>query len=532
MAIQFTSNHPDISDILIIGGKDDAFSGDEKGGYGPFPSYSISREEILANDGSYLNTKFTINITGTATIKPSDSSNALIIGERQSKISGEKIIKLQFNRNKFPMLGNGTLEINPYGGSTNNQIKFNDARLVSIEIPEQVEETTGMHYASYSFVFEAYYEDNKNVPEYMVSSVSESWELSQNDSQYSFIANNLTGLPFKTFTLKHSLSAVGIKKYNDSGSLDTDGEAWRQAARWIESRLINNPSSEAISSHIDASTDGPKFTPFFMDSTNTQNKNIDLSSVNYKAYNHNRSSNVDISGAGYSVTDTWFIAVDGTKCIHELESSIENSQQGSSISITVNGSITGLNDLGYSSNIDNKYENAKIEFNSLMASNKPFEFASYIYGNINSTLKSPDRSLRDTIQKKTVGHNKISGMITWSISYNDQEILGDDTKIASEEISLNYDNENLVVNKLAIIPVIGRPRGPIIQVFNTNKERTVSLTLDLIMKKDYRPDQPPKDIANPIIDRYRPFGGLVSSRSDNWNKKTGLYSVSIEWIYR
>jgi len=535
MAIQFTSNHPDINDILIIGGKDDTFSSNEKGGYGPFPSYSISREEVLAEDGSHLNTRFTINITGTATIKPSDSSSALVRGERQSKVFGEKIIKLQFNRNEFPTIGNGVLEINPYD-STNNQIKFNDARLISVEVPEQTEETAGMHYTEYSFVFEAYYEDNKNIPEHMVSAVGESWELSQNDGQFSFIGNNLTGILWKTFTLTHTLSATGLRRYNNSGSLDTDGEAWRQAAKWIESRLIDEPSAEGIASHINSKTDGPKFSPFYMDSSTSDNTNIDLSSARfgfgYKAYNHNRTSNVDISGAGYSVTDTWLVAVDGTKCVHELESSIENSQEGSSMSITVNGSVIGLNDLGYSSRIDNKYENAKTEYDALIASNKPFEFASYVYNNINSSLKPPNRNLRNIIQRKSVGHNKNTGTITWSIGYSDQQILGDDTKIASEEISLSYDNTDLSVDQIAIIPVIGRPRGPIIQNFNTNKERKVSLTLDLVMKKDFRTDQPPKDTANSIIARYRPAGGYVNSRSDNWNKKTGVYSVSIEWVYK
>lgn len=540
MAIKFTSNHPDIDDVLIIGGKDNAFSGNEKGGYGPFPSYSISREEILADDGSYLNTKFTINITGAATIKPSDSSSALVRGQRQSKVFGEKIIKLQFNRNQFPTLGNGVLEINPYSDSsdsTNNQIKFNDARLISVEIPEQTDETAGIHYTEYSFVFEAYHEDTKGVPEYMVSAVGESWELSQNDGQFSFIGNNLTGVPWKTFTLTHTLSATGIRKYNDSGSLDVDGEAWRQAAKWIESRLIDEPSEAGIASHINSTTGGPKFAPFYMDSENSENRNIDLSSarfgLGYKVYNHNRTSNIDISGAGYNVTDTWLVAIDGTKCIHELESSIENSQEGSSITITVNGSVTGLNDLGYSSNIDNKYENAKVEFDSLISSSKPFEFASYVYNSINPTLKiATGRSLRDVVQKKSVGHNKNTGTITWSIIYNDQQILGDQDKIASEEISINYDNEDLSTAQIAIIPVIGRPRGPIIQSFNTNKERKVSVTLDLMMKKNYRPDQPPKDVANSIISQYRPAGGYVNSRSDNWNKKTGVYNISIEWVYR
>ena len=535
MAIQFRSNHPDINEVLIIGGKDTDFSCNEKGGYGPFPSYSISREEILAEDGSQLNTKFTINVSGSATIKPDDSSSAMVRGERQSRVFGEKIIKLQFNRNKFPMLGNGTLEINPYSG-TNNQIKFHDARLVSADIPEQSDETSGIHYTGYNFVFEAYYEENKGLPTYMVSSVEESWELTQNEGQFAFIGNNLTGLPFKTFTLTHTLSATGIRKYNRSRSLDTDGEAWRQAAIWIESRLVDNPSIEGINSHINGTLDGPKFSPFYMDSAQAEDKNIDLSSsrfgVQYKAFNHTRTSGVDISGAGYNVKDTLLVALEDTKCIHELQSSIDNSLENSSMSITVNGSVVGLSDTSITSNIDNKYQNAKTQYDIVIGGGKPFAFAQYIYDNINSLLKPQGRSLKDTVIKKSVGHNKITGTITWSVTYNDQDILGDATKIASEEISINYDNEDLSVRQIAIIPIIGRPRGPIIQNFNTNRERKVSLTLDLIMKKDFRPDDPPKTVANEIIAQYEPPNSFVNSRTDNCNKKTGAYNVSIEWVYR
>jgi hypothetical protein len=536
MAIQFTSNHPDVDEVLIIGGKDTSFSSNEKGGYGPFPSYSISREEILAEDGSQLNTKFTINISGFATIKRADSSSAMIRGERQSKVFGEKIIKLQFNRNKFPMLGNGRLEINPYSG-TGNQIKFNDARLISVDIAEQTDESPDMHYTEYNFVFEAYHEDIKGLPSYMVSSVEESWELTQNEGQFSFIGNNLTGLPFKTFTLTHTLSATGVRRYSRSGSLDTDGEAWRQAAKWIESRLVNNPSIEGINSHINGSLDGPKFSPFYMDSAQAEGKNIDLSSsrfgVPYKAFNHSRTSGVDISGAGYNVKDTWLVAVENTKCVHDLESSIENNQEMSSISITVNGSVIGLSDSTIVSNLENKYANAKIEYDKIIASTKPFEFANYIYGNINPLFKPiPERPLRDVIIKKSVGNNKITGTITWSVTYNNQDILGDSDKIASEEISINYDNEDLSARQIAIIPIIGRSRGPIIQNFNTNRERKVSLTLDLVMKKNFRPDDPPKTVANEIIEQYEPPNSFVNSRTDNWNKKTGAYNISIEWVYK
>jgi hypothetical protein len=62
------------------------------------------------------------------------------------------------------------------------------------------------------------------------------------------------------------------------------------------------------------------------------------------------------------------------------------------------------------------------------------------------------------------------------------------------------------------------------------------------MKKNFRPDDPPKTVANEIIAQYEPPNSLynefeettafVNSRTDNWNKKTGAYSISIEWVYK
>jgi hypothetical protein len=542
MSIQFTSNHPSVSDVLIIGGKDSAFTGSEKGGYGPFPKYSISREEISANDGTYLASKYTINIIGQATIKPDDSSSATIAGQRQSRVMGEEIIKLQFNRNKFPMVGNGVLEINAYSGST-NQIKFNDARLISIEIPEKAEENAGIHYSEYSFVFEAYNLDDTGTPDYLVSSVEESWGLSVNDGQFCYQGNNIdtdTAL-YKTYILTHNLSAVGIRKYNAS-SLDADGEPWRQAAKWIESRIVNSPDSANISSHINGDENGPKFSPFYMNSKDKKDDlKIELFSeasnykfVNYKAYNHQRNASTDISGAGYSLTDTWVLAPENTKALHTISSSIQAEQTAPAVVVNINGTITGLSENIATSNINDKYTNAKAELNTFINGTKPYSLASNIYENLNSFFKRTGSSLNDNMLSKSIGVNKNTGEITWSVSFNNETFIvpfPHKNKISSERITINWNNSDRSVNVIAIIPVLGRAAGPVIQYFNTNKERTVSVNLDLVFKKQYRTNSAPTDVGESVIATYG-FSGLVSSRSESWNQDTGAYNLTVEWVYK
>ena len=82
------------------------------------------------------------------------------------------------------------------------------------------------------------------------------------------------------------------------------------------------------------------------------------------------------------------------------------------------------------------------------------------------------------------------------------------------------------------MPVLGRAAGPVIQTFPTNRERKVSVNLDLVFKKDYRDNNPPTLDAESIIANYKPSEGLVTSRTESWNKKTGVYNLSVEWVYK
>ena len=64
MAILYTPHGGDGSTIQFGGGT----SGSLEGQPGPFPRYSLSREVLRAGDSTPLGSKFTINVTGTATI--------------------------------------------------------------------------------------------------------------------------------------------------------------------------------------------------------------------------------------------------------------------------------------------------------------------------------------------------------------------------------------------------------------------------------------------------------------------------------
>ena len=95
----------------------------------------------------------------------------------------------------------------------------------------------------------------------------------------------------------------------------------------------------------------------------------------------------------------------------------------------------------------------------------------------------------------------------------------------SEELTISYSGQDDVC---AIIGVIGRAAGPIIQNMGTKTEEKQSVSYDVIMKKDSRGGKPDgENIALGAI----AGGGLVESKSESWNKNTGAYNISITKVY-
>ena len=556
MGIKFQSNHPNDSSTIFIGG--DLSDTVTDGGVGPFPKYAISRQDNFAEDGSYLNSKYTININGYATIKSGDNSSGLISGERSAAVSGEKIIKLQFNKKKWPMIGTGKLTIEPVTGS--NKLIFNDASLVSVDIPEDEEQTSGMHYASYGMVFEAYNFEDTTAPNPLVSSVSESWELTPNDGQFAFVSDNTSGSPQKTYTLTHTLSANGIKRYTGT-SLDADGDAWRQAAKWIESRTKNSLEYDtAIASHINSVASGPQFSPIKMTgvgqgSTAASNSLIP-NFVAYDVYNKTRQGSVDVGGGGYNLTETWLVAPVGIKATHDISVETSVSQDSTNTTVTVNGTVRGVDNTNMDGGDLQKNKNYDNAASALLTSlSVAFTIAEEYYGKLHTVVYdkdkfSIDRELRETPIRKSVGHNKSTGEISWSLSYNDEGFLAEDplkSKLLSEEVSVSYTNNNFAERLIAVIPIIGKPEGPIIQSFSGDKERTMSLSVSLVFKASYDgvtyrgmdfvgSDLTTRDeLAGYIQKLINDYTGndtyYVSSRTESWDKNTGSYTAEMTIMY-
>jgi len=532
--ILYTSNQD--SREIVIGGVSGMPAG-AGGLIGPMPRYSIARENLSTGDGTYMGTKFSISVTGTAIIQSTDSAQDITVkGQRQSRVMGEALTSMQLLRESFPNQGTGKLEISPYGGLSNVMV-FDDAKLMSVDLPEQSEESAGVQTLEYSFVFEAYEDDSNNTntgstgrpvkPSYKLSSVDESWELAEADGFFykADSPNSTNDNLHKTYTLSHTVSATGLKKYQ-SGSIATDGEAFRQAVLWVKSRLdlAVDPRVEIAEDLMgDETFFSSKFLPIEMNMPGKPDElgfNLKSGDIKYRGYNHVRSVSSDQNVGSYSVTDTWVLSQDEFRSTHSLDFNFENTPDGQGATVSVSATFQGLNSLESSNTKIDKYAGAASGFNAvrMLLPN----LADEVYKDSGGKFSlNTSRKLSESI-----GHNKVSGTITYSVSFNDFDL----PKIpgaVTEGVSINYGNDKGEQKLIASLQVIGRAAGPIIQDIGTTQVSNRTITVDAVMERGLgKPD------GSVAIAPYRPIGNaFLTSSTESWNPQTRSYNKSETWEF-
>lgn len=501
MAIVFT---PDGEDQLLIGGQSTG-----TGLIGPFPKYSISRENNYAYDGNYLNTKFTINISGTAVIRSSDTQDITVSGERQHRIQGEVSNVLKLARGS----PRGILEIAPYGGLS-NVIRFNDAALKSADVSEQSDESAGIQNLPYSFVFEAYEDASTNANSepvsennpvsYWISDAKDSWEFQVADT-FTYQNDSPTGVINKTYTITRNLSATGI--YNP---IDNESPIL-QAKKWVESKLISTLPA----------TINPDSMNLGIETFNVNPPSNFADTSSHLSINHVRSISSDVLSGSYSVTDIWTL-YKGSTATHDISVSVEGAVDRPSTSVSVSMSIQGIDTSVYSSVETNKYQNALTSFNILKTQ-------AYNIANAAYTDAGYAGNLRTIKMSESTGTNKNAGSITYSATFDD--LVNIIEGAANESINIEDDNDDGLNQVIAKIDIIGKPDGPVIQDMSTTTIKSRSVTIDVVMDKDHRINKP-SAAAMTLVNSYKPTtNAFRQSKRETWNPKTGQYNLSINWEY-
>jgi hypothetical protein len=241
----------------------------------------------------------------------------------------------------------------------------------------------------------------------------------------------------------------------------------------------------------------------------------------YNAYNHVRSENIDEAGGSYSVTETWFLA-SGT-ATEDFSISCNSSSDTSLLSVTIDGTITGLelrnSNIGL---ISSKYSGALLKFNSI---------SGVIYSRAQNYA---GRNLNVIPLQSTIGKSPNAGSITYSYQYNDRpsNLLPDSL---SEIFTVQDSFDNDII---AIIPVPGRIRGPVLQDIGTKTERTRSVNVEIVLPiptgnlAQRYAATPYSGISN-LVNDLKPVGYQVFQveNSPSWDFTTGRFSLNRAWTY-
>lgn len=148
-------------------------------------------------------------------------------------------------------------------------------------------------------------------------------------------------------------------------------------------------------------------------------------------------------------------------------------------------------------------------------------------------------------------HNQTDGTISITATFNDIAKNKEINKYVSDEtVSVTSSNEDGSDQIIAILAVIAKGDGPIIQNMQTTKERKRSISLEWVVRPEFR-TQMPQGIHyvnrwyKPVFDitQFDPEEGDPGSPpfpkpdvyqegfTETWNPRTGQYSLSVDYVW-
>lgn len=480
----------------------------------PAPLCSITKEYLRASDGNVIGKVFNISLSneivawcGSPTSSGTWQTTSTPLPNENIGTSsrlGAILRKQTAIRDLFSVDGR-TFEIQSLDGSA--PIKFNPI-VVSIDFPQGKWFDT----CPYTITLKANeiypIEDDLPYPSAYLQDITESWTIDTDETP-----ENLS-TP-RHYKLTHTVGAVGSRFYDVDGNLPL--EPWQYARDYTHTKLGFN--------HAIALSSGVNNLPTY-----------------YSGYNHIRSENIDKAGGSYSVTEAWIIT--SGSYIEDFDISVQDSITNSFTNVTIKGSIQGLEQRSSNMGLSvSKYTNANAQFTT--SSGLAFNRAQVYAG----------RSLNLEPLSTTFSVNPVAGNINYSFEYDNRPSrLVTGTK--SEKISVTNSYE---IDSIAMIPVLGRTRGPVLQELSTRQVCERGLNIELFFPASYIPsgtsissrikDYNPRlhspqsteiasviAAANPSGTALNNIGDLASksyitSRGETWDPSMLQYSLTVSWVY-
>lgn len=257
----------------------------------------------------------------------------------------------------------------------------------------------------------------------------------------------------------------------------------------------------------------------------------------YNKCNQVRSESINNLDGEYSVNENWILS--SGKVIEEFTVQSNTSIEGFT-TVSIQGNIIGLetrrvsveNSYYLSGILESKYYNASGFFDSISNS---FLTRCQVYGASSGVTLNPIQL------SSSVGRNPIAGTINYSYEYNNRPtslISG----AKSETISVT---SNDLGTKVALIPVLGRTQGPVIQDLGTSEHLQKTLNIEFILGPSLNAAnistirssfEFPEEKVEWLVDALDPtnYGAEKSKKQSpqkTWDPYLGRGSYTVTWIY-
>jgi len=479
--------------------------------FNPVPMINFAKEYNKTEDGRILNTATKLSLNGMLAIPPNSTGgiyqlNALKTG-----------LVTAFNQQGSTLLlkcdNTNILSINP--------------RILSL----QFRDSSNNWLMSVPYSIELEYQDSASGEisnAQYVDSVSNTWSIEPIEDQPYFTwspSGIIDSSPY-LFKIIHHISAKGRAIYANTNVLAGSGnpDPYENARDFCNSNLGTVAEMLTL--------------------LNSPPANI----LNLRLYNYHRVQNADKWGGSYTVDENWMLykSMSGTHgyAIENFTVDIKQSDTNNIATVGIQGTIQGLEritltgiDVLAMAHEETKYYNAQSYWNgvkSLLPVRAKYAYDVYMTG--------VTKSLNLAKTNKSVGVNPKNGTINYNYEWTNTPsplIAG----AISENISFDY---SFPTDKYAMIDILGRKSGPVIQLLDSRTPYELSLNIDVVVDPVAGTLPSHFYLSNSSCphDNVKVFLSLVESElstqyttlvktqdKPSWNPKAGSYRRNVVWVY-
>lgn len=228
-----------------------------------------------------------------------------------------------------------------------------------------------------------------------------------------------------------------------------------------------------------------------------------------------RSSTRNDTDLTYSQTNTYIDADNST--FREEVSIGATLNDEDFLEVVVNGTVFGLKDESATSS-EERFTNAETGFNGTVES--------LIFTRAQSIQDDFGRTLNSNPTVEVLGHNPKTGTVTYSRTFTDKPQPPNGIK--KQDVTINDSGGDPVV---AIIPVPGRPAGPVFQIMSTKTAFVRNVTIDWTLE-DGTSESSADTLAKTTLDGFAPVASDITVvQTKSFSADTRKYRFGAIWTY-